>query len=345
MKTLSPQNTFPDQSASLRDAGFDLHHCTLCPRECGADRISGRVGYCGVPYDLYAGRAALLAWEEPCLTGEKGSGAVFFSGCSMGCIFCQNAAISGSRGNFRRNEAGAAFPGIRITPERLKEAFLTLQDEGAATINLVTPTHYLHHIIPALESARREGLSVPVIYNTSAYEKADSLKALEGLVDIYLPDLKYCSSGLSAAYSNAPDYFGRAKEAVAEMVRQQPVPVFAQVTPADGTADEDEVPEPQMLKGVIVRHLALPGCGEDSRAVLRYLYETYGNRIYISLMNQYTPMPAVKNDPQLGHVLREEEYDALVDYMLGLGVENGFIQEGGTASESFIPAFDGTGLL
>ena len=205
MKTLSPHNANSGRSTTVQRTGFDLHHCTLCPRECGADRVSGKVGYCGVPYELYAGRAALLAWEEPCLTGKKGSGAVFFSGCNMGCIFCQNAAISGSRGNspgYGAGEtanggmsphigkpapasgSGTAFPGIRITPERLKETFLSLQDQGASTINLVTPTHYLHHIVPALEAARREGLSIPVIYNTSAYEKTDSLKTLEGLVDI-----------------------------------------------------------------------------------------------------------------------------------------------------------------
>ena len=303
---------------------FDLTNCMLCPRNCGANRAAGQVGYCRVPAQLIAARAGLLQYEEPCLIGSKGSGAVFFSGCNMGCIFCQNHEISGT-------DPGAALPpGKEITAQELSQAFLRLQEQGAANINLVTPTHYLHQILPALETARRDGLSIPVVYNTSAYEKVEMLRLLDGLVDIYLPDLKYCSEALAVEYSRAPHYFETASAAIAEMVRQCPEPVLD----ADG----------QMQRGVIVRHLALPGQAEDSRRILRYLYETYGDQIYISILNQYTPMPAVKKHPLLSRTLTEEEYDQLVDYALALGVENGFIQEGGTASESFIPVFDGTGL-
>ena len=302
---------------------FNLSNCTLCPRNCGVNREAGQTGFCRVPAQLIAARAGLLAYEEPCLVGSKGSGAVFFSGCNLGCIFCQNHEISGTD----RKELP---PGKQITAQRLSEVFLELQAQGAANINLVTPTHYLHRIIPALEKARAEGLSVPVVYNTSAYEKAEMLRLLEGLVDIYLPDLKYFSDTLAMEYSRAPRYFETAAAAIEEMVRQCPEPLL----------DDDG----QMRRGVIVRHLALPGHEEDSRAVLRYLYQSYGDRIFISILNQYTPMPAVKKHPLLSRALTEEEYDRLVDYAISLGVENGYIQEGGTADESFIPVWDGSGL-
>lgn len=318
---------------------FDLTCCTLCPRNCRVNRAAGNVGYCGEPADLYAARAALLKWEEPVITGPVGSGAIFFSGCNMGCIFCQNYKIA----NTKAFDGSKHPAGIRVTPEHLSEIMLRLQDEEKATnINLVTPSHYLPVIVPALERAKDNGLTIPVVYNTSSYEKAEALKRLDGLVDIYLPDLKYVSSALSAKYSKAPDYFDIASRAIAEMVRQQPGPLFA-----DGSHsldEEDDADDPVMLKGVVVRHLALPGQAEDSRRVIRYLYETYGSRIFISIMNQYTPMPQVKGDPELDRRLSDEEYESLVDYAIGLGVENGFIQDGKTASESFIPEFNGYGL-
>ena len=327
-----------------------LADCTLCPRNCHVDRLKGKTGYCGQGASVMAARAALHFWEEPCISGRAGSGAVFFSGCSVRCIFCQNREIAAGRA------------GRMVTQERLAEIFLELQEKGANNINLVTPTHFVPQIADALERAKDRGLSVPVVYNTSSYEKVSTLRMLDGLVDIYLPDLKYVSSRLSAALSDAPDYFDMAKDAIAEMVRQAGEPVFisrkgelldaAQMNDAC-MREEDEAF--LMRRGVIVRHLALPGQAEDSRRVLRYLHETYGNRIYISLMNQYTPMPdmpfrkgADASDwtllKALGRRLSEEEYEALADYAVELGIENGFLQEGDTAQESFIPAFDGEGL-
>lgn len=323
--------------------------CRLCPRECGADRASGNTGFCRVPSQLYAARAGLLRYEEPCLVGERGSGAVFFSGCNLGCIFCQNHAISG---------ADAAIAGKAFTPSRLAEVFLSLQEQSAANINLVTPTHYLHQIIPALELAKASGLRIPVVYNTGAYEKPESLRLLDGLVDIYLPDLKYYSDALAQEYSRAPHYFESACAAIEEMVRQCPEPLFSdgrhvyEDSPEKCSCTQQSDSNPKgscpptitMVRGVIVRHLLLPGCLADSKKIVRYLYETYGDRIFLSIMNQYTPMPAVTKHSLLSRTVTEEEYDELIDFAVELGVENGFIQEGETASESFIPAFDGTGL-
>lgn len=307
-----------------------LASCQLCPRKCRVNRLAGALGYCREPAALYAGRAALLQWEEPVISGSRGSGAVFFSGCNMRCVFCQNHDIA-------RGDAGQ-----EITSARLTEIFFSLQEQGAHNINLVTPSHYLPLIVPALREAKQQGLSIPVVYNTAAYERIEAVQALEGLVDIYLPDLKYISADLSQRYSNAADYFYYASTAIAEMVRQTGAPLFS-----DGTSSlecDDDAEDPLMVRGVIVRHLALPGCSQDSKAVLRYLHDTYGNQIFISLMSQYTPMPQVAGDPLLSRPLTAEEYDALVDYAVEIGIENGFIQGGETASESFIPAFDGTGL-
>lgn len=322
-----------------------LSDCTLCPRNCHADRLKGETGYCGQTAQITAARAALHFWEEPCLSGRAGSGAVFFSGCPMRCIYCQNRDIAAGRA------------GRTVTEERLSDIFLELQEKGANNINLVTPTHFVPQIAEALERAKGGGLRIPVVYNTSSYETVDTLRLLDGLVDIYLPDLKYVSSRLSAALSHAPDYFAVAREAIAEMVRQAGEPVFCSPTgerlnaaQMNDACLQQEDADFLMQKGVIVRHLALPGQAEDSRRVLRYLHETYGDRIYISLMNQYTPMPGVtdcggaKEAGELGRRLSEAEYEALTDYAVELGIENGFLQEGDTAQESFIPAFDGEGL-
>ena len=282
------------------------------------DRDAGQVGYCGVTSELRVARAALHMWEEPCLSGEAGSGTVFFSGCNLRCVYCQNYHIAHA-------ELGKA-----ITVERLAEVFGELQAKGALNINLVTPSHYVPQIIQALEMAKARGLSLPVVYNSSAYEKVETLRLLDGLVDVYLPDLKYVDSAISKKYSHAADYFAVAIAALAEMVQQVGEPFF----------DDQGI----MRKGVIVRHLLLPGCLEDSKAVIRYLYETYGERIYISIMNQYTPLPHVARYPELDRRITSEEYDELVTYALDLGVENGFIQEGDTALESFIPDFDDEGV-
>lgn len=301
--------------------------CNLCPRNCGVNRKDGKTGFCGQTSEIKAARAALHMWEEPCISGTKGSGTVFFSGCTLRCVYCQNASIAnGSVGKI-------------ISPERLSDIFLELQAQGANNINLVTPTQFVPQIAPALEYARTHGLHLPIVYNTGSYEHVETLKRMDGLVDIYLPDLKYFSSELSLRYSHAEDYFAVASRAIAEMVRQVGEPVFA----ASPNISDDPT-MPLMTRGVIVRHLVLPGCTMDSKQIMKYLYTTYGNRIYISIMNQYTPSSNLEDHPELNRKITQKEYDTVVDYAISLGVENGFIQEGDTAEESFIPPFNLTGI-
>lgn len=295
-----------------------LADCHLCPRNCGVNRLTGQKGFCRVDARIMASRAALHMWEEPCISGKEGSGAVFFSGCSLGCKFCQNQTIS-------RGQRGKA-----ITTGQLVEIFLNLQEQKANNINLVTAGHFLPQVREALIQAKDQGLTIPVVYNSSGYEKAETLRFLDGLVDIYLPDFKYMEAELSEKYSYAKDYPEVAREAVAEMKRQVGAPEF------DSRG--------MMKKGMIVRHLLLPGHVRNSRKVLEYLYETYGDQIYISLMNQYTPMPAMKDDPQLRRKVTDREYERLLDCAISLGVTKCFIQEGETAKESFIPEFDGEGI-
>lgn len=296
----------------------NLPGCRLCPRACGADRAAGEEGLCGAGKEIRIARAALHFWEEPCISGTKGSGAVFFSGCPLRCVYCQNREIS-------RGLAGAS-----VSVERLAEIFMELQEQQANNINLVTAGHYLPQVREALLLAKGRGLSVPVVYNTSSYEKPEALRMLEGLADIYLPDLKYLDPDLAGNYSKALDYPERAMEAIQEMVRQVPEPEF----------DSRGI----MKKGVIVRHLLLPGHVREGKRIVRYLHETYGNRIYISLMNQYTPTEAVKTDSLLGRKATKREYERLLNYAMETGVEQGFFQEGDTARESFIPPFDLEGV-
>lgn len=292
--------------------------CMLCPRECNADREHGENGICGVSGEgILGARAALHMWEEPCISGESGSGTVFFSGCPLRCVYCQNYALA------------RAEQGEPITVERLADIFTELQEKGAANINLVTPTHYTPQIIEAIQMARGKGLHLPIVYNCSGYEKVETLRTLEGIVDIYLTDFKYMDVELAKRYSKALDYPEVAKAALAEMVRQCPEAQF----------DEQGM----MKQGVIVRHLLLPGHLKNAKSVVQYVYETYGDRVYLSLMNQYTPLPQVKDYPEINRRVTEAEYEELVDYAIDLGVEHGFIQEGETAEESFIPAFDNEG--
>lgn len=297
-----------------------MENCTLCPRACNVNREKGQTGFCGQTNQLKVARAALHIWEEPCISGTKGSGTVFFSGCGLRCVFCQNHVIAdGSAGKI-------------ITVKRLAEIFLELQGQGAHNLNLVTAGHFVPQVIEALDMAKGLGLSLPVVYNTGAYEEVDTLRMLEGYVDIYLPDLKYVDAGLSEKYSHAPDYFHKARAAIAEMVRQVGEPRMT-----------GEAPQ-LMTKGVIVRHLLLPGCTKDSMRVLDYLLSEYKDCIYISLMNQYTPLPHVSAYPELQRKVTKREYEKVIDYALELGLEKGFIQEGDTAKESFIPAFDESGV-
>jgi len=308
--------------------------CNLCPRKCNVDREDGKIGYCGMPAQLKVARAALHFWEEPCISGEAGSGAVFFCGCQLRCIFCQNH-------NIAIGEIGKT-----ITIERLSEIFMELQEKGANNINLVTPTHFVPQIIQALDLARRAGLKLPIVYNTSAYETVETLKSLEGYVDIYLPDFKYIAAKLASDYSNAKDYFEVAVKAIAEMYRQVGNPQFNEksIKASLGDLENNKIEEGMMTKGVIVRHLMLPGEFVDSKNIITYLYQTYGNNVFISIMNQYTPLNQVKNIEKLNRKITKKEYDKLVDFAIDLGVENGFIQEGKTAEESFIPSFDCEGV-
>lgn len=297
-----------------------LRHCTLCPRECGVDRLAGQAGFCGAAGEFVrVARTSLHYWEEPCLSGEAGSGTVFFSYCNLRCKFCQNYEIS------------TEHKGILISIEQLSEVFLRLQRQGALNINLVTPTHYLPQIRKALLLAKEQGLTLPIVYNSSGYEKVSSLKELDGLIDIYLPDFKYFSSDTARRFSAAADYPAIVKLALDEMFRQVGTPCF----------NDDGI----MEKGMIVRHLLLPGKEKEAEEIIKYLYSRYGDDIFLSLMNQYTPLPQVKGDPELDRKVTKQEYEDLVDYAILLGVENGFTQEGEAASESFIPSFNGEGVL
>lgn len=284
--------------------------CTLCPRRCGVDRRT-EPGFCGERETLRIARAAPHHWEEPPISGTGGSGTIFFSGCSLRCVFCQN------------HEIAVSHIGCDITPEALADTMLRLQSEGVHNINLVTGTHFTPQIVSVLHLAKQRGLSVPIVWNSGGYELPETLRMLDGLVDIYLPDFKYISADIAAEYSQAPDYPEVAKAALAEMIRQR----GAQQFDADG----------MMQSGVQVRHLVLPGHAQESRKVLYYLWNTYGSRIGISIMNQYTPMPQCKEHPLLSRRVTEKEYENVLRYAEQLGIENAFTQEGEAAAESFIP--------
>ncbi len=293
--------------------------CEICPRRCRVDRTAGESGLCGVPMAPRLARAGLHAWEEPCLSGTRGSGTIFFSGCSLGCVFCQNRAIAGG-------EIGA-----EVSIDRLVEIFLELEARGAHNINLVTPTHYAPLLPEVIPRARARGLRVPIVYNSGGYERTETLRLLSGLIDVYLPDFKYADPALAERYAGAPDYPEVARAALSEMIAQCGTPTLD----ADG----------MMTRGVIVRHLMLPGAYRNSHDVVRYL-AGYRDKIYISLMNQYTPMPGVgASFPELFEPVRERDYRRLVAYAVRLGIKQAYVQEGGTVGESFIPDFDLTGVL
>ena len=297
----------------------NLSNCRSCPRSCGVDRLSGTMGGCHAPAALLISRAALHRWEEPCLSGTRGAGTVFFVGCPLGCVYCQNAAIAGGLG------------GIPVDDARFVDILLSLQEAGAHNIDLVTPTHYAERLVTLIPKARDAGLTIPIVYNCGGYESVETLRRLEGLIDIYLPDLKYADPALAARYSHAPDYPEVARAALAEMVRQCPTPIL----------DDEGI----MRRGVIVRHLMLPGAYRNSHDVVKYL-ATFGEVIYISLMNQYTPMPGIGDRfPELAAPIRDKDYRRLVAYASRLGITQAYVQEGGTVSESFIPSFDGTGVV
>lgn len=289
--------------------------CRLCPRKCGADRVNS-MGFCGMGQTLRLARAALHHWEEPCISGTNGSGAVFFSGCVMRCVFCQNYEIS------------AGGKGKDISIQRLSEIFLELQEQGAHNINLVNPTHYVPQIIRALDKTG-DRLEIPVVYNSGGYERVETLRALSGYVDIYLPDIKYFSDGLARELSDAPDYFETAMAAAEEMLRQTGKPDFAE----NGL----------LKKGVVIRHLVLPYHYRDSVEVIRRVGERFGKDVLFSLMSQYTPFGRAKDIPRLDRRITTFEYRKALDAVYEAGLE-GFMQERSSAKEEYTPDFDMTGI-
>ncbi len=296
-----------------------LRSCRLCPRRCGVDRTAGETGFCRAGALPRVALASLHQWEEPCLSGKRGSGTVFFSRCNLACVFCQNHLIS-------QQDRGADIP-----VDRLAAIFLEQQQRGAHNLNLVTPTPYVPQIIAALALARDSGFHLPVVYNTAAYDSLETIEALRGWIDVYLPDLKYCDEALAVRYSRAPGYFFHALRAIGAMIRQTGDCVF----------DDEGL----LRRGVLIRHLALPGQTEDSRRILQAIRDNFGPDSWFSLMNQYTPQPGLANFPELERPLAAAEYDGLIDFALSLGLENGFIQEGGAVSESFIPSFNLDGVI
>lgn len=289
-------------------------HCTLCPRRCGVDRTRGQLGFCKMPGQVHAARAGVHYWEEPVISGSFGSGAVFFSGCTLKCAFCQNYDIS--QENF----------GKPLTSTELRAAFERLIDEGVQNVNLVTPTHFLPDILPALEPK----LPVPVVYNCGGYESVETLRQLEGKIDVYLPDFKYSDNALAKKLSSAPDYFETASAAILEMYRQVGKPVL----------EDDE-----MKRGVLVRHLVLPGCVDNSLGVLDWVAEHFrSGDILFSLMSQYVPMGRAVEMPPFDRHITELEYDSVLSYMMLLGIEDGYTQDFSSAERGYTPSFDLTGL-
>lgn len=325
-------------------------HCGLCPRRCGANRRAGQAGACGASSSLVIARAALHEWEEPPISAGAGSGAVFFSNCPLRCIYCQNAEIA----------CGAH--GTAIAPDRLTAIFFELRDQGAANVNLVTPTHYLPFVAASIDCAHDAGFDLPFICNTSGYETVETVRGLSGRIDAYLTDFKYWRDGESDAarrYSHAPDYFDVASAALRAMVDAVGTPRFdswrfggcggaggGSARDAGGAARDSGggQPEERLVGGVVVRHLLLPGRLEDSKRIMRYLWGAYGDDVLYSVMNQYTPLRAFPDAPELDARVPDEDYERLLDFLDGMGMTDYYWQEGGAAAESFIPAFDSTGV-
>lgn len=287
--------------------------CRICPRRCEIDR-SNQYGYCGESDIIRIARAAPHMWEEPPISGTNGSGTIFFSGCNLRCIYCQN------------HEIAVSHLGYAVSNDELCRIFFELQNQGVHNINLVTAGHFTKQLIPILQRAKGEGLHIPLVWNSSGYETVEMLRMLDGLIDIYLPDFKYINPQTAKDYSKAPDYPDVAKAALAEMVRQCGAPKI-------------DLHTGLMTRGVQVRHLVLPGHAQESRQILWYLYRSYGNGIGYSIMNQYTPMPKMQSHPLLSRKVTEKEYANVVRYANQIGIENAYTQEGEAATESFIPEF------
>ncbi len=301
---------------------FNIYeNCTLCPRNCRAQRAQGKTGYCHATADMRIARAALHMWEEPCISSCRGSGAIFFAGCNLGCVFCQNYDIS------HMLNTGAV-----ITEKRLTEIFYELKEKGADNINLVTADVYIPSIAHAIDKAKNDGFDLPFIFNTSSYLNIDSVKQLDGLIDIYLPDAKFFSAVKARKYIHAADYPEYAFAAIEEMHRQTGSCVF----------DERGL----IKKGTIIRHMLMPGGLLEAKMILKKLFEAYGDDVYFSIMSQYTPIAEQLDQyPEINKTVSEREYDELIEYALSIGIKNAWMQEGGVAKESFIPAFDLSGVI
>lgn len=293
-----------------------FNKCNLCPRECSVNRNNKELGYCRASNKLKIGGYHLHMWEEPIISGKNGSGTIFFSYCNLRCIYCQNYDIS------------IYDNGEEITIDRFANICLELQDMGAENINLVTPSHYIPLIREGLIMAKDKGLNIPIVYNTSGYEKVDSLRLLDGLIDIYLPDFKYYDDNLGK-YSNVNNYFEIADKAIQEMYRQVGSPIIKKGI---------------MRRGIIVRHLVLPHHSDDSKKVVKYLHDKYGENIYLSIMNQYTPVRRCKY-LELNDRVSEKEYDNVIDYAYDIGIRKCFVQDSESQSESFIPVFKGDSFI
>ncbi|MBM7871974.1 putative pyruvate formate lyase activating enzyme [Clostridium pascui] len=295
-----------------------LSKCRLCPRNCDVNRLNNEKGFCMAAINPKVARVSLHHFEEPCISGTNGSGTVFFSECNLSCVFCQNHSIS-------ENHVGK-----EISIKRLSRIFLEQQENGAHNINLVTPTHYVPQIIEALDIAKANGLCIPIIYNTSSYENLETIKSLKGYIDIYLPDLKYYNDKFAIKYSNAPNYFKHASLAIEEMVNQIGKCEF----------DENGI----IKKGVIIRHMMLPGLLFDSKKIIDYIYNRFNDLVYVSIMNQYTPLNKAKDYPEINKPVNPKVYESFIDYCISMGITQGFIQEEGTVKESFVPKFDMRGV-
>lgn len=291
-----------------------LEKCNICPHECNGNREIGEIGRCKATKKVRIALSSIHYFEEPCISGEKGSGTVFFSNCNLNCKYCQNYEIS---------QLGK---GKDITVKELAEIFLRQQEKGVENINLVTPTSYVLQIIEAIQIARKKGLTLPILYNTNAYEKVETLKLLEGYIDIYLPDFKYADNILGKQYSNVNNYFEIATKAIKEMIRQVGIPQFNQ--------------EGIMKRGVMVRHLVLPNHIENSKKVLKWLKENVSNEIYISVMAQYFPTYQAKEIKELNRKLTKEEWMQIEDYIEVLEIENGYVQELGEHEEEYVPKWE-----
>ncbi|MCI8443874.1 MAG: radical SAM protein [Clostridia bacterium] len=289
----------------------ELEKCEICPHQCKSNRNKGKIGRCKATDKVKIALYSVHHFEEPCISGEKGSGTIFFSNCNLNCIYCQNYEIS---------QLGR---GKEITIEELAEIFLKQQEKGVENINLVTPTSYVMQIIEAIKTARKKGLTIPIVYNTNAYENVETLKLLEGYIDVYLPDLKYAENELDKKYSKIDNYFEIATRAIQEMVRQVGVPKL----------NEKGIVE----KGVMIRHLVLPNQIENSKSILRWITKNLPNEIYVSIMAQYFPTYKAKEDEKLNRKLTKKEWQEIEDYIEELEIENGYVQELGEQEEEYVP--------